>query len=207
MLNNEVVLNFLLSVRQITDAETVSLLVNRSNEQHSDALLLHEGGKPLSELVTTEHAILTTNKLMVDSKTGKSSDFSPVIFWKSLDKGGYLLQINLTHFSSRLLTTKNQAEPIDRRDNGLNKEQFKSSDVLWIGLNFAVSPVPEFIKVLISQPDYLYSDVPKTSVDWFVRLVCQTALSRWNDGVAEFSICQIIQRSKQSITGSNRVSN
>ncbi len=64
MLNTEVFLNFLLSVRQITKAETVSLLIKTTDSSQAEALLLHEGhNRPLLEFATKNDALLCTDVL------------------------------------------------------------------------------------------------------------------------------------------------
>ncbi len=180
MLNTEVFLNFLLSVRQITRAETVSLLINNNERFQSEVLLLHEGhNEPLLEFSTKKNALISTKKLVESLNNDESSKFVPIRLWKSVNQKGYLLNINLAVYFQGLAETKNLPEQIDRRANGLSTLSFSPLGELWVGLNFAESPVPKFIEVIMAESDLRQIAPPETTADWFVQLLCQGGGMVW----------------------------
>lgn len=180
MLNTEVFLNFLLSVRQITNAETVSLLIKSNDNPQSEALLLHEGHiKPLLEFTTKDDALICTNKLAGQSNKKKSSKLVPISIWKSTDQQGYLININLAVYFQGLAKIKTLPKQVDRRTNRLNIDPFTQLGELWLGLNFAESAVPEFIETLVINTEHQYTKSPETTAGWFVQLLCQGAGMVW----------------------------
>ncbi|MCK5829702.1 MAG: sigma 54-interacting transcriptional regulator [Methylococcales bacterium] len=168
MLSTEVFLNFLLSTKQITGAETVSLVINDNNAQQSDVMLVHEGSTPLSEFVTVETALEAANK--------QSNNESPIIFLESIDKKGMLIRINSGLFRQHLAKSKKLPDNKDRRDK---KRQVKDDGMVLLGLSFGSSSLPELIETLIAHSNYQTVDFPETSVDWFVQTLCQGGVMVW----------------------------
>jgi len=181
MLNTEVLQNFLLSIKQTTHAETVSLLINASNELHPDILLFHEGADPLSEFLNITNAILAVSERIESSDSNKYLEGLSVGLWESVDTKGYILRINLGHYFQRLAKNKFQPDKVERRDNSLIIDQPIIKESLWIGLNFANSAVPEFIKTLINFKGNNSNYIPETATDWFVQLLCQGGAMVWQN--------------------------
>lgn len=170
MLSTEVFLNFLLSVKQITRAETISLVISDNNTQQSDIMLLHEGSTPLPEFITAETALGS-----FDNQINKES---PISFLKNSDGKGLLIWINSALYRQHLAKSKKQPHK-DRREIKTKSHQVKHEGVVLLGLHFGSSALPEFIETLITHSNHQQVDSPEISADWFVQNLCQGSVMVW----------------------------
>ena len=170
MLSTEVFLNFLLSIKQITRAETVSLVLSDDNAQQSDVMLLHEGSMPLPEFVTAEDALGYFDN--------QPNNEPPISFLKSSDGKGLLIWINSAHCRQHFAKNKKLPHK-DRRDLKTNSSQVKNDGMVLLGLNFGSSALPEFIETLITHSSHQKIGFPETSADWFVQTLCQGGVMVW----------------------------
>lgn len=178
MLNTEVFLNFLLSVKQITNANTVSLLISDNNNQSSEEILFHEGSTPLSEFSTTKKALKSIDQ--INNQTHNHSSNSELItVLKNEHKNSLIIRINFEIYQQYLVKNKNSLNANDRRDKKVSGHSIKREGILLLGFNFAHSALPEFINILRSNPTPHKTDIPEAATDWFVHMLCQGGAIVW----------------------------
>ena len=180
MLNNEGFINYLLSVRQITRAETVSLLLSSTNSPQPDILLLHEGPlEPLPEFASKDEALASTKELNGRSNIKTLLGSTLIITWKSAFVKGFLLRFNYNLYLQGLKKSRNLPSLSERREANLNMGHIENVGEFWLGLNYGTRPLPEFIDVLAENTDAHCFESPDASVDWLVHSLCQGGLLVW----------------------------
>ncbi len=196
MLNTEVFLNFLLSVKQITKAETVSLLIHDNKDKQPGDMLFHEGSLPLPEFVTAEDALECINKFP-HLPNSEYWNLEPITLLKSIDKKGLIIRINIDIYRQHVAKIKNQHVNKDRRDLKIDSDQTQHNDILLLGLNFEHSALPEFIETLVTNPDNRKLRLPENAADWFVQTLCQGGENIWQ----AFQYSNLFKDSTSSLPG------
>ena len=180
MLNNEGFINYLLFVKQITRAETVSLLLSSTNSPQPNILLLHEGPlEPLPEFASKDEALASTKELNGRSNIKTLLGSTLITTWKSAFVKGFLLRFNYNLYLQGLKKSRNLPSLSERREANLNIGDIENVGEFWLGLNYGTRPLPEFIDVLAANTEAHCFESPDASVDWLVHSLCQGGLLVW----------------------------
>ncbi len=142
----EALRSYLMSVRHITGADTVSMLLCSRSERHP-VFVLHEGTlPPVPELESGRLAAgLGSEAVHPDSLNTDSGDQSFLHCRESSADGGHLLGINIARVQALFAATR---EPVahDKRRNAQELPAAAAADgVVWLGLRYADTAQPRFI--------------------------------------------------------------
>ncbi len=130
--------SYLLSVRRMTGASSVSLLLSLTSRHDAPLTLFHDGDMPaVPELSGVDAA----RQLLADAEAGTEEDRKHgearlVHAFRSTDAGGCLLRICITQVTERLTQYTRRSSLDERRTSGSAILDVDSDDTVWIGLQF-----------------------------------------------------------------------
>ncbi|UCE76656.1 MAG: sigma 54-interacting transcriptional regulator [Gammaproteobacteria bacterium] len=159
--------SYLLTLRRLTGADTVSLVLCSSSGQRP-CLILHEGlSAPVPELETEALAAEFATQ-MVQQQQGKQPPGSarPLRMQPSSDDGGYLIGLDVGRIRAALAEGRVQTLPNKRRRSaGLTPESGEQA-VVCIGLRYDGKPPPSFVADAFERLDGFSVETPAGSDDW-----------------------------------------
>jgi diguanylate cyclase (GGDEF)-like protein len=176
----EALRSYLLSVRQITGADTASLLLCSASEQHASTAL-HEGTLPPVAELADENTLwsLTTGTVLHENDTAVAADRPIFNFLQSGTEDGYLIGMSIFLFQALMTRKRETAAGFERRKSAANPADSTGDWVVWIGLRYSSESPPPFLANLPRVTASFTDKTPESARDWLSWSLALGAYLAW----------------------------
>ena len=163
----EALCSYLLSVRQITGADTASLLFCSASEQHVSPAL-HEGTLPPVTELEDEATVwnLATGTALHENDTAATADRPLFNFLQSSTEGGYLIGMSISRFQALMTKQQEIAAGFERRKTTTSPADSAGDWMVWIGLYYSSKSPPPFLANLPRVTESFSDKAPASACDW-----------------------------------------
>ena len=135
--------SYLISVKQLTGAATVSIFLQSNPKQENSELILHQGDlPPVAELKTKKTASVFISKIL------QTFNKNLLSFFESADTNGYILRISIAEFVS---TQKVNSFSDQRRKLDTAEFSPKADEFIWLGLRYESESLPLVLENIKNQ--------------------------------------------------------
>jgi len=179
MRSRQALQNYLLSVRCVTGADTVSVFVCSGADQRPD-FVLHEGVlPPVPEL---ESEVLGA-QLVVRAPNAESGQqpgaAHPLLhFQPSSADGGYLLGFDIARIQAVLAETRPAASDQCRKPRAISTIG-TAQEILWLGLRYSSGSRASFIADYFKRAQAFTCEIPESGEDWLMWTLTLGGLLAW----------------------------
>lgn len=168
--------SYLLSVKQLTGAETVTVVLQSELLMQGFKRVTEQGSiAPVSELQTKD--TITTFISAITIPSSDKEKFTLQVY-KSNDTDGYLLRISIADFFATQQNTRNYRSSTLRRK--ADELIFDGDDVVWLGLSYLPKTVPLAL-ANIEEQRLMTTGVPLQANDWLVYTLSLGGYMLWQN--------------------------
>ena len=159
--------SYLLSVREITGADTASLLLCSIAEQHTSPVL-HEGTlSPVPELDAVNTILdLAAATALQDNDQAATSQRPVFHYLQSSADGGYLIGISISGFQALMSGKQDAAAGLERRKSATSPADAAQDWMIWIGLSYSRDCRPAFLEKLPQTITSFTGEPPESVPEW-----------------------------------------
>ena len=163
----EALRNYILSVRQITGADTASLLLCSASEQHASTVL-HEGPLPSVPELADENSVrnLLSATTRHEKDTAAAADRPIFNFLQSSNEDGYLIGMSISLFQALMTARQETAAGLERRKSTTRPADSPGDWMIWIGLCYSSTPPPPFLENIPDITESVTDRTPGSAPDW-----------------------------------------
>ena len=141
--------NYLISVRHLTDAASVSLLISPGTGSDSTPVLLHHGESPfvpeLAHCEAAENLLRESTAIKRQAQTRQQTYLYSV---GSTDENALLIRLFTEQIEAVLLAEEEHGKGMTRRADTLQSSGLTANKAVWLGLRFSNTPPPQLLDAL-----------------------------------------------------------
>jgi diguanylate cyclase (GGDEF)-like protein len=167
-------------VRQITGADTASLLLCSAAEHHASTAQ-HTGTLPPVPELEDEKTVWN-----LAAGTGLHADDGTVAadrplfhFMQSSTEGGYLIGMSMSRFQALMVRKQETASGFERRKPATSPSDSSGDWMVWIGLRYGSESPPPFLANLPRVTENLVDNPPESARDWLSWNLALGAYLAW----------------------------
>jgi diguanylate cyclase (GGDEF)-like protein len=172
--------SYLLSVIQISSADTASLLLCSTSEQHASSVL-HEGMLPPVPELDDENSIrnLVAGTALHEDDTAVATDRPIFNFQQSSATDGYLIGMSISRLQALMTRKQETATGFERRKSAADPADSTGDWMVWIGLCYSSVSPPPLLEDLARATESFIDKTPVSAADGLSWTLALGAYLAW----------------------------